>query len=246
MFFRRLNNGQMDKAENSSNVEKESSKEVNEIRSALDAHRIEKIRNDRHEIIVAILLSFATLASAWCSYQADYWDDMERVLVVESIVLDEDANKLLLESNQLKSAHLIVVSAFIDHYLKKDTLYCSYILAHADTILKPALEEWVKRRPKIVPEIPNPLQLSAYGNDPQSQFQEIKSASLVKKTESENANKVADRYLLLTVMLALVLFFSGISGTMNVRVAQILSLVISVIVLLVSIVVIVNLPIGHS
>ena len=226
-------------------MEKGSNKEVEEIRSALDAHRIEKKRSDRHEIIVTILLSFATLASAWCSYQADYWDDKERVLIVESIVLDEDANKILLESNQLRAAHLNIVSTFIDHYLKNDTLYCSYILAHSDTILKPALREWVKRRPQIVPEIPNPLQLSAYGNDPQAQFQEIENKSLMKKIESENANNVSDRYLLLTVMIGLVLFFSGISGTLNVKVAQILSLVISIIILLGSIIVIVNLPIGH-
>jgi hypothetical protein len=235
----------MDTAENKGNAEKESNKEVEEIRSALDAHRIEKKRNDRHEIIVTILLSFATLISAWCSYQADFWDDKERVLIVESIGLDEDANKILLESNQLRTAHLNIVSSFIDHYLKNDTLYCLYILAHSDTILKPALMEWVKRRPKNVPEIPNPLQLSAYGNDPQAQFQEIKSASFLKKSESEIANNVADRYLLLTVMLGLVLFFSGISGTLNVKVAQILSLIISFIILLGSIIVIINLPIGH-
>ena len=236
----------MDKAENKSNTEKENNKDVEEIRSALDAHKLEKKRNDRHEIIVTILLSFATLASAWCSYQADFWDDKERVLIVESIGLDEEANKILLESNQLKSSHLNIVSTFIDHYLKDDTIYCKYILAHSDTVLGPALMEWVKKRPKYVPEIPNPLQLSVYGNDPQEQFQKIKNISLNKKSDSENANNISDKYMLLTVMLSLVLFFTGISGTLNVKVAQILSLIISLIILLGAILGIIRLPVGLS
>lgn len=238
----------MDLSENKEdkNNEQESNKEIRELRNALDDHRKDLTRNDRFEIIVTILLSFATLSSAWCSYQADLWGDKERISIIESMRFEEDANELILESNQIRVAHLNIVSTFIDHYLNDDTLYCKYILAHADSVLKPALLEWVKQRPKYVPEIPNPLKLSVYKNTYEEKIHKFESVSRMKKTESENANEISDKYMLLTVLLSLVLFFSGISGTLSVKSAQILSTVISLIIFIGAVTILISLPVGQS
>jgi hypothetical protein len=235
----------VNKTEKDENVSTEI-REIKEILVDISEQKKEKERNNRHEIIVTILLSLATLVSAWCSYQANIWDDEDKKLKLLSVSLEEEANKKVLESNQLKSVHSNFVMTYMEHFQKGDSEYCNFMLARADSILKPAMEEWIKKNPLKNPDVPSPLLLDSYKDYPMKQAIDFKTMSSQKKSESERANNFSDKYMHLTVLFALVLFFSGISGTLKNNAAQILSLIISVIVLVASVIILMQLPVGYS
>jgi len=184
-------------------------------------------QNELREIIITILLSIATLASAWCGYQSDIWDDSEKHLLVESNHLLGESNKNILAANQLRSAHANLTLVYAEHLLKGEKEYCDFLLSHSDSIIQPALIEWQKLDPINNEDAPKtPMYLSSYKNIHEDKAYEFAEKYKEKKAEANNSNKISDKYMLLTVVFAMVLFFGGISGTLKYSKAKNLSLLV--------------------
>jgi hypothetical protein len=82
--------------------------------------------------------------------------------------------------------------------------------------MKLAVDAWLKTDPFNNPDAPpHPLKMNEYVVPPEMEASKQAEIEKLKATGAEEANQNADRYVLLTVMFASVLFFAGIAGTID-------------------------------
>ena len=86
-----------------------------------------------------------------------------------------------------------------------------------------AIDAWLKTQPIKNPKAPNsPFIMKEYSQEEQREAQQISVLSDKKFHESSAANHISDRYVLLTVTLAAVSFFGGISSKFESRKSRLL------------------------
>lgn len=165
------------------------------------------------EFIAAIVLSLATVATAWAGYQAALWggDQTEHMTAanVASVRAAQQANAAL----QTASLHANLFVAWVTAFSDGKEELADFLYARFPVELKQATDAWIATRPRQNPEAPpSPFAMPEYHlaqNDQAAAWQ----AQADEELQLANAaNQVADRYVLLTVIFASVLFFGGISG----------------------------------
>ena len=98
--------------------------------------------------------------------------------------------------------------------------------------LRAATDAWRKTNPLTNPDAPrSPFDMPGYQVAEQVS-QELEQLANQKAAEANDANELADRYVLLTVIFATSLFFCGISGKFQWQVIDIVMLSIGALVLL--------------
>lgn len=199
------------------------------------------------ELITTLILSLATLLSAWCGYQSNIWGDIQKEFSSERTLVIQDVVGYSLAAYQIKTAHSNLAVKILESWQSGDEKMYDFFLNRADSVLKNAIVEWIKLDPANNPDAPrSPFQMSSYKLDFDKKSEELtlQSEELQSKTEAANVN--SDGYLSLTVLLATVLFFTGMGGTLKSKGSQILSLTISIILFLISIIVLIGLPVAWS
>ncbi len=168
---------------------------------------------DRLEILVAILLGLAAIVTAWCSFQASQLGDLVQKNLAEG-VREADAASQSYNSaiaNDIRDQTLFLEFAKAAQADDEET--ASYIL---ETLMSPELAaavEWWSTQPddsgldspfvKENPEWSNALYEEAAALDESSQ---------AYFDAAEKADSDADDFDVLTVILALSLFFFGVAG----------------------------------
>lgn len=170
------------------------------------------------EITTAVVLSLAALASAWCAYQANKWGGVQTFRLAASNKADRATNE-----HQIAGLHYrgFDVSMFI-WYLQVgnsgDTKLEAVLRERFRPEMKVALEAWLKTEPMKNPQAPNsPFKMPEYKlkEDLEAKSQSEMAASEFKL--AHEASDISDNYVMITVFLAMVLLFGGISGTFDTR-----------------------------
>jgi len=199
------------------------------------------------ELIVTIILSLATLLSAWCGYQSNIWDDIQKKFSGERNLLLQDEVGYTLAGFQIRNIHSNLVIKILESWENGDKKMFDFFMARSDSNLRKVIEEWIKLDPLNNPDAPrNPFMMSSYKLEFDKKSEELSKQAEELNIKAKDANSNADSYLSLTVLLATVLFFTGIAGTLKSRRSQILSLSVSIIIFIISVVILFGLPVGIS
>jgi len=180
---------------------------------ARDSEAIGEWSRDRLEIVVAILLGLAAIVTAWCSFQASQLGDLVQKNLAEG-VREADAASQSYNSaiaNDIRDQTLFLEFAKAAQADDEETAL--YIL---ETLMSPELAaavNWWSSQPddsgfdspfvKENPEWSNALyeEAAAFDESSQAYFD-----------AAERADRDADDFEVLTVILALSLFFFGVAG----------------------------------
>jgi hypothetical protein len=169
------------------------------------------------ELTCALVLALATMASAWCAYQATLWGGVQTFRLAAASRAGREAAKNSVTGMQIRSFD---ATMFI-HYMEaraqghKDLEELFYHRFRPE--MKRAVDAWLKTDPLKNPAAPpHPLKMTAYVVPPEIEASKHAEVERQKATDAEQANENSDRYVLLTVMFASVLFFGGITGTINI------------------------------
>lgn len=164
------------------------------------------------EPVSAVLMGFATLGSAWCSYQSSEWGGISSDHASNAARLQREVAELHLESNQIRALHMEIFMEIMDaKFAKEDDLAKFYQDRFTDEI-KSAYQGWLAQNPFENPKADaHPFVPHLYTPRHQDEIRALINEQHDHGTNSREAGDVSARYLSATVLLASTLFFAGTS-----------------------------------
>lgn len=197
------------------------------------------------EVLAAVLLALATIASAWSAYQASRWSSQEALRFNEATAVRVQGEEI----ESLADAELdIDVEMFMD-YLAVLRVGDAEGARYFETDLfrdemQAAVEAWKATDPLNNPDAPAvPFEMEEYRNANREKSQELEREAQGKVEEAKNAIRNSDFYILLTVLFASVLFFAGICTKFKVPGVRVAVLMIGTFFFLGSLIVLLTQPV---
>jgi hypothetical protein len=166
------------------------------------------------EITRALVLALATVASAWCAYQSTRWNDVQTFRLTEASEASRQSAMHSIAGMQVRSFDGTMFLHYLEACSQGQKQTESLLLSRFRPELKVAMEAWLKTRPFDNPHAPpHPFRMSEYVLDEEVEAARLSQVHKEGLSNAQEANRIADAYVLLTVMFASVLFFGGIGGT---------------------------------
>ena len=164
------------------------------------------------EFSAVLLLSLATLATAWSGYQAALWAGKQSQHYAQASTLRIHAQEQSTRAGQLRIDDLLLFNRWLDaqnagnHEL--EAIYERRFRAR----FVPAFRAWLAERPFTNRRArPSPLYMPQYHPVELSRADVLDKRADVRYEQGTAAKENDDKYILSTVFFAAVLFFSGIS-----------------------------------
>ncbi len=172
-----------------------------------------RMHGDWLEIVAAVLLAIATIASAWSAYQASRWGGVEA-----RNFCDANADRVLAteEADLAEMEYAIDVNMFVDfagvlYKGEEDAIQYFERVLFSDE-MEVAVKAWLATDPMNNPDAPDtPFDMPEYKNASRDKSKELQKSADEKQDVATRAIEQSDRYILFTVLFASVLFFAGIS-----------------------------------
>ena len=148
--------------------------------------------------------------SAWCAYQATRWDGIQTIRLdaanaarTEAVRLSNQALQLSTLDEQLFTQYVVAVDA-------GNTRLADVMRQRFRPELRAAVQTWLTTHPFTNPQAPvSPFAMPAYTSTGGAAAQAQLELAEQWVEAAEVANQHSDNYVLLTVLAASVLFFSG-------------------------------------
>lgn len=165
------------------------------------------------ELLSAVLMAAATVATAWSAYQSARWSGTGSSHEFRSLDAMVQASKFRNLAEQKLNLHVGLFAQWAAAYAASDTTLANFAFDRFPEPLKSAAIAWQATRPLSNPAAPrSPFDMPEYALAETAEAQKWEETSLAESAAAERAGMISGRYLLFTVIFAAVLFFAGISG----------------------------------
>jgi len=203
-------------------------------------------RNDRRlEIISAILLSLATVASAWCAYQSARWNGVQALSFSAANSARTESVRMSNAALQLTSIDVTTFVQFASAYSEDNQFLMEFLYERFRPELKTAVDAWIATKPLQNPDAPStPFAMAEYKSSAQDESDRLLGVAEQKLGEAQQANQTSDNYVLLTVMFASVLFFGGISSKFEVFKVRAALIALAILVFTIGLIILATYPIN--
>jgi hypothetical protein len=185
------------------------------------------------EVIAAIALALATVLTAWCGYQAARWSGAQARAYNEASAARIQAAEKLDGADIRRSTEVGLFVQYAEAIAHDDAKVADFLYERFPPELKTATDAWLATQPLTNPDAPHsPFAMPEYRVPEQAEARQFQQIAAAKFEEASADNELGDRYVLLTVIFATVLFFGGVSGKFRWRVIDGAVLVFGALVLL--------------
>jgi hypothetical protein len=168
------------------------------------------------EIIATIVLAIATLATAWSGYQAARWGGVQSTSYSQAGALRTESTRASTQAGQLAQVDIGIFTNWINAFAAEDLQLANFYEDRFRAEFKPAFEAWLATKPVTNPDAPpTPFDMPEYQVSKAQEAVQLETDAEAKFAEGTEANQTSDDYILNTVILASVLFLSGISSRMK-------------------------------
>jgi hypothetical protein len=196
------------------------------------------------EILCAVVLSLATVASAWCAYQANLWSGVQTFRLAAANLAARESSESTISAHQARSFDATMFIHYIEARATQNEKLAEFLHRRFRPEMKTAVDAWLKTDPMNNPDAPlSPFAMPAYVQKEQQEAKRQHELSVAMHDAALEANNASDRYVLLTVLFASVLFFAGIAGTLDIRRLRIILGIIALTLFLATIVALSTMPI---
>jgi hypothetical protein len=204
----------------------------------------------RIEILGTVLLSVASLAVAWCTYQSTLWNGEQDFRMAEASICYRRANEFTVIAAQQREIDASITLSFMDAVIGKQQDKINYFLKRGNPQLTSILSDWLNTKPLQNSTGPaHPLEMDAYKRMMQASKHSSDSAMRTAEAlwqEAKKDNTYSDGYTLFTVVFSIVMFLSGIGTKLTRNKVAYTSLIFAgSIFLLTLILLIVTMPVAH-
>jgi hypothetical protein len=203
----------------------------------------EAVRRDRRvELLAAIMLSIATVVTAWSAYQATRWSgDQAENYTRASATRTESVRNSTLANRQI----LIDVDTFLnwlDAMQSGDRDLADDIHDRMRQEFLPAFNAWLATAPRGTIPDGTPFELPEYRLAAEQEAKRLETEAATLFEEGNESNRVGDDFVLAAVLFASVLFFSGLAGTFDSLRAQVFLLILGAVMLAIGTIIVITLP----
>jgi hypothetical protein len=157
-----------------------------------------------------VLLSLATVGTAWCSYQAAVWVGVSQSNMNLSAALGRKAAAQELQSLQYRLADVMLFSQYINARAGSNETLAQFYADRFRDEAKSAFEAWLAQRPFENPAAaPHPFVTNFYQPALLAQAAEAQARSEGHWQQAGEAGRTSRGYVLTIVLLAMALFCGG-------------------------------------
>jgi hypothetical protein len=180
------------------------------------AERRQKAR--RAETIAVVLISLGGVATSWSTYQAALWGGEESAQDVVAIGLHMESARLSIEAGQQQTVDVGAFMQIVAAYGGGRDEEAEFVRARLRAEFRPAFEAWLASRPREnAAAPPTPFALPEYRMELREQAARRQAEAQQRFVAGQQANEVSDQYTLMAVVLATVMFLSGICQPLQVH-----------------------------
>ena len=172
-------------------------------------------RFDRWELAAAVILSLATVASAWSGYQAARWSGQKTKANRATAIAQIDAGRQESLANRQVTIDAVVFTSWLEASVAGDQALADEIEARFRDEFSPAFEEW--RGPATSEALPpgSPFDEDDYQLAADQRADELTAQAEESAKRADESNQTGDNFILAAVLYASVLFFAGISTKLS-------------------------------
>ncbi len=196
------------------------------------------------EFLAAAVLALATIATAWSAYQSTLWGGDEAAARAASNAATIKASQYAGEAVQVRSFQAMLFVDWASAISTEDKKLEDFLYQRFPPALKTATDAWLATKPLTNPDAPSsPFVMPEYNleqNDLAKQWEATAQSELEK---ANTADEISDRYVLLTVLFASVLFFGGIAGKFQSQIIDMAMLVASLVIFVIGLAILITFPI---
>jgi len=209
-----------------------------------DPPETQSVRRDRRvEMLAAILLSMATVLTAWSAYQATRWSGVQaESYTTASARRTESVRATGVANRQI----LIDVDVFINWLdaadLRNEGGLADDLRDRMRDEFRPAFDAWLATGPPGQLPDGTPFERPEYHLAALDESDRLEAEAAAEFDEGAEANQISDNFVLAAVLFASVLFFSGLAGTFDSIKAQVMLLVLAGLMISAGTVIVFSLP----
>ncbi len=162
------------------------------------------------EPIGLLLLSLATVGTAWCSYQAAVWGGVSQRTMNRSAVAGRNAVAAELQSYQMKLADVLLFTEYVNARAASNQALAEFYADRFRDEAKTAFNAWLATQPFDNPNAPaHPFGTNLYQPRLLVEADTAEAESLRLWEQAGDAGRTSRGYVLVTVLLASALFCGG-------------------------------------
>jgi hypothetical protein len=177
----------------------------------------------RLELLSAVLLALATVATAWAAYQSRQWTGEQSQGYSRATATRIAVNRSAALANRQVQIDVATFVQWVNAYQERHDALARFYRARFRDEFKPAFAAWLAAKPFENPNAPRtPFDMREYRLKTAVKANRLEKTAAAASERAKEANQRADNYMLAVVLFASSLFFAGIStklGTPRVRAA---------------------------
>jgi hypothetical protein len=209
-------------------------------------HNTEEPRDRRFEVIATILMTLATLVSAWAGYQSTLWHGHYTLELGETMRLGQRANSKRSHADELR---LVDIAMFLNYeraLSDGDQRYAQFLRERFRPEMKVALDAWLAQDPLKTAGAPlSPFVMKEYVLHDQQEAESLAEEAALGLQKAQVENGHAEDYVLVIVLMASTLFLAGIETRILIRKAKILLLAVAVLITIIAFSLLATLPVAR-
>jgi hypothetical protein len=177
------------------------------------------------DVISSALLAAATVASAWCAYQASVWNGVQTRALATASVAQFAAARDSSVVNRNVTIDVGVFLRYVEADQRGDQKSTVFLRTNARPEFRPALEAWIADQSAGHKDVPLPFLRKEYRLSAQDRIYDLDQNVSRDLDVANAANHHSDAFVLHTVLFALSLMFLGATAQARRRRSQITMLI---------------------
>jgi len=165
------------------------------------------------ETVSTILLSAATVLSAWCVYQSSQWSGEQYFRIDDETTANQFRLQYEVGGTQRKTAELQLFLEYSSAIVDSNYRLANFLADRFPASFKRAFTAWQELDPYNNPDAPgSPFEMTEYVIPELVEAKKYEEQAIEFKKAANESDNNSDNYVLLSLVLSTVLFFSGMSG----------------------------------
>ena len=163
---------------------------------------------DWREVVTVLLLSVTAVLTAWCGFQSSKWGGAMSISFSQASSARIQAADAMSQARDARGFDLAIYTQFVEAVATDNTRLAEYVKERFTPQFAVAFDDWRAHGQAL----PSPFQEPSYQPPGQADADQLSSRADAKFQEALDRNQQGDDYSILTVLFALVLFFTALSG----------------------------------